>query len=190
MVTFSFYDGLNWEEPCKQGELIKCMPSVCYEGPFCVKAILWSGQEFLIGGNTHTPHEHLFHSSLTLLLHPYGYLTVRTRDQILLKVCIPSQSHTLIPFTFLVSDYFISSVQATPLSTQTSQCWNADKSIECWQQKTPASSYYRHTVHVWWHAHWAMQCEKQFFQMKADVWAWTCEIHHAPWHAVSGKGSG
>lgn len=74
-----------------------------------------SGQDFVITGKHTHPQEHLFHSPLTLPLHPYGSLTVKTRDQILLKVCIPPQSHTSIPFTFLMSDCFISSVRLTPL---------------------------------------------------------------------------
>lgn len=104
---------------------------------------------------------------LTLPLHPYGSFTVRTRDQILLKVCIPSQSHTLIPFTFLVSDHFISPVQPISLSTQTSQYWNADKNAGCCQREAPVSPHSRHTVGVWWHAHWAISWEKLFFQIES-----------------------
>lgn len=151
-----------------------------------------SGQDFVITGKHTHPQEHLFHSPLTLLLHPYGSLTVKTRDQILLKVCIPPQSHTSIPFTFLMSDCFISSVRLTPL------CKHSELPLlkwwwKCWVLPTWDACM----VTLQTHCGCLKMCTLGYIMWKAvfpnrkqtDVWAWTCVIHHAPWHALSGKGS-
>lgn len=131
-------------------------------------------QEFLITAKQR--HNHLSGAfiSPTLCPFPCTFMAVsqgKSMTKYLLNAFISSWSHALIPFTFLVSNHFPSSVQHTHFFFF-SPCKHLDLSIlKCWWKCWTLTkwdfcikSHYRHIVRVWRSSHKPVWCKKLSIQ--------------------------
>lgn len=112
----------------------------------------------------------------------------------------PNTIKILHPITVThLNSLYISSEWLLHILSSTRPSQHSDLSIlKCWYKHWMPPTGGSCVVTLQTHCRCLMTGTLAYIKWKAvfpnrkqtDIWAWTCVIHHAPWHAVSGKGSG
>lgn len=166
---------------------------LCYKGPFFLEAILWKWTRFCDHRETYTPSGTFISQPFDSSPAPLWLSHSENQGPDTIKSLHPT-TVTHLNSLHVSHEWPLHILSSTHPSLQALRTPTTEMVMKMLSAANMRRLYGHITDTLWVSedVHTGLYNVKSCFsrnRKQTDVWAWTCVIHHAPWHALSGKGS-